>query len=224
MLSTLTGSVIANPLTLPAVLFCTAASVIFGLCIALIHMKTGKYNKNYAVTLALIPSLVQIVIMLVNGNIGTGMAVAGAFALVRFRSIAGSARDIGSIFFAMAMGLVTGMGYLFYGLLFLIIIGAAQLLLSRFGFGDGMSGARTLRIVIPEHLDYDGLFDDLFREYTNAAELDRVKTTNMGSLYELTYSVRLKSQSVPKAFIDSLRCRNGNLNIILGREQSVEEL
>ena len=223
MLNYLTNSVISNPLTLGSVLLCTAASVFFGLCIAFIYMITGKYNKNFVVTLALLPSMVQIVIMLVNGNIGTGVAVAGAFALVRFRSIPGTARDIGSIFFTMAVGLITGMGYLFYGLLFMVIIGVEQIILARCGFGKEKRALRILRITIPEHLDYDELFDDLFAKYTTGTELDRVRTTNLGSLYELTYLIQLKTPSVPKAFIDELRCRNGNLNVILSREHSSSE-
>ncbi|MDR2771360.1 MAG: DUF4956 domain-containing protein [Clostridiales Family XIII bacterium] len=220
MLDRLTGSVIGAQLTLSGVLLCTAASIVFGLCIACIHMLKGRYNKNFVVALALLPPMVQIVIMLVNGNIGAGIAVAGAFSLVRFRSIPGSAGDIGSIFFAMAIGFVTGMGYLFYGLVFLALIGAAHCALSFSRFGNGDPDTRILKIVIPENLDYDGLFDDLFLTYTDSATLDRVKTVSMGSLYELTYSVRLKSPAVPKAFIDALRCRNGNLNISLSREQT----
>jgi hypothetical protein len=210
--------VIGAQLTLGDVLLCTAASLLFGLCIACIHMLKGRYNKNFVVALALLPSMVQIVIMLVNGNIGAGIAVAGAFSLVRFRSIPGNAGDIGSIFFAMAIGFVTGMGYLFYGLVFLVLIGAAHCAFSFSRFGDGARDTRILRIVIPENLDYDGLFDDLFRTYADEVVLERVKTASMGSLYELTYSVRLKSPAVPKAFIDALRCRNGNLNISLSRE------
>jgi hypothetical protein len=182
-------------------------------------MFRNKYSKSLAVTLVLLPATVQIIVMLVNGNIGAGIAVAGAFSLVRFRSIPGNARDICSLFFAMALGFVMGMGYIFYAFVFLLLIGGASLLLTCFRFGQGVSDARVLRITIPENLDYDGLFDDVLEKYTNNAELERVKTTNMGSLYELTYSVRLKSAAIPRAFVDELRCRNGNLNIMLGREQ-----
>ncbi|MDR2296230.1 MAG: DUF4956 domain-containing protein [Clostridiales Family XIII bacterium] len=223
MLDKLTDSVIGAQLTLGGVLLCTAASLAFGLCIAGIHMLKGRYNKNFVVALALLPSMVQIVIMLVNGNIGAGIAVAGAFSLVRFRSIPGNAGDIGSIFFAMAIGFVTGMGYLAYGLVFLALIGAAHCALSFSRFGNGESDTRILRILIPENLDCDGLFDDLFRAYTDSVTLDRVKTVSMGSLYELSYSVRLKPSAAPKAFIDALRCRNGNLNISLSREQRAQD-
>lgn len=217
MLDSLTGSVIQEALTLSGVLLCTVTSLILGLGIAYVYMSEKKYSKGFAVTLALLPAMVQIVIMLVNGNLGAGVAVAGAFSLIRFRSVPGSARDIGTIFFAMAIGLATGMGYLFYAVLFFLVIGLVNLLLTRSKFGSEPQDIRILKITIPENLDYEGLFDDLFGQYTQSAELDRVKTTNMGSLYELSYIVQLKTQAIPKKFIDELRCRNGNLNIVVGR-------
>jgi hypothetical protein len=154
--------------------------------------------------------------MIVNGNIGAGVAVMGAFSLVRFRSIPGSAKEISSIFFAMAIGLATGMGCLTAAFLFLLIVGAMTLLLNTIHFGEQKKIEKELRITIPENLNYSGLFDDLFVKYTKGAELTRVKTTNMGSLYELSYRIILLSQEVEKDFIDELRCRNGNLNIICG--------
>ena len=223
MLDILTGSIIQGSLTLGSVLLCTVTSLIMGLGVAYVYMAEKKYSKGFAVTLALLPAMVQIVIMLVNGNLGTGVAVAGAFSLIRFRSVAGSARDIGTIFFAMAIGLATGMGYLFYAVLFFLIIGLVNLLLTRSKFGEDKQDIRILRITIPENLDYEGLFDDLFTRYTDSAELDRVKTTNMGSLYELSYNVQLKTPAVPKKFLDELRCRNGNLNIVCGRPQTSKD-
>lgn len=218
MLEIITGSVTGGTPALGSLLLCTAASLIFGLCVAGVYMYKNQYSKSLALTLALIPATVQIVIMLTSGNIGAGVATAGAFNLVRFRSLPGKARDIGSLFFAMALGLVSGMGYLFYAFVFLVLIGAASMALVRFRFGQGAADSRMLRILIPENLDYDGLFSDVFEKYTKSAELDAVKNTNMGSIYELTYSVRMKSDSMPKAFMDELRCRNGNLNILLTRE------
>jgi hypothetical protein len=219
LLDIITGSLTNGAPSFGGLLICTVCSLVFGLIVAASYMFRNKYSKSLAVTLVLLPATVQIIIMLVNGNIGAGIAVAGAFSLVRFRSIPGNARDICSLFFAMAIGFVMGMGYIFYAFVFLLLVGGASLLLTCFRFGQGLSDTRVLRITIPENLDYDGLFDDVLEKYANSAELDRVKTTNMGSLYELTYSVRLKSAAVPKAFIDELRCRNGNLNIMLGREQ-----
>ena len=196
---------------------------LLGLGTALIYMHRSHYSKSFVITLALLPAMVQLVIMLVNGNLGTGVAVAGAFSLIRFRSVPGSAKEIGCIFFAMAIGLATGMGYLLFGFLFFLVVGAALLLLNATRFGESRQGDSLLRIVIPESLDYEGLFDDLFDQYTQAAELIRVKTTNMGSLYELTYQVRLKSPAAQKAFLDELRCRNGNLTISCGRLASDRE-
>jgi hypothetical protein len=213
------ASVIASTLTVGTFILCTVFSLVFGLAAAGAYMFKNKYSKSLAVTLVLLPATVQIVIMLVNGNIGAGVAVAGAFSLVRFRSLPGNAKDIAFLFFAMALGLATGMGYLFYAFAFLLIIGGTSLLLTHFKFGQGESRSRVLRITIPENLDYDGLFYEIFAKYTKSAELEKVKTTNMGSLYELTYSVRLKSDKMPKAFIDDLRCRNGNLTILLSCEQ-----
>ena len=215
---TITQSVTSTIPTIGAVLLCTVCSLVFGLGIAFAYMFRNKYSRSLALTLVLLPAVVQIVIMLVNGNLGAGVAAAGAFSLVRFRSLPGSARDIGCLFFAMAIGLATGRGYVFYAFLFLLIVGGAYLLLAQSRFGQRTADTRVLRITIPENLDYETLFDDIFAEFTASAELDQVRTTDMGSLYELTYFVRLKGASMPKAFLDELRCRNGNLTIALGRE------
>ena len=223
MFDNLAGSVLQSGLTPVLFLVCTLASLLLGLGTAFIYMHRSTYSKSFVITLALLPAMVQLVIMLVNGNIGAGVAVAGAFSLVRFRSVPGSAKEIGCIFFAMAIGLATGMGYLFFALLFFLVIGAALLLLNTTRFGENRCGDSILRIVIPESLDYEGLFDDLFETYTNGAELIRVKTTNMGSLYELTYQIRLKTPAARKAFLDELRCRNGNLTISCGRILSDRE-
>ncbi len=223
MFDHLAGSILQSGLTPVLFLVCTLASLLLGLGTAFIYMRRSTYSKSFVVTLALLPAMVQLVIMLVNGNIGAGVAVAGAFSLVRFRSVPGSAKEIGCIFFAMAIGLATGMGYLFFALLFFLVIGAALLLLNSTRFGESRCGDSLLRVVIPESLDYEGLFDDLFETYTNGAELIRVKTTNMGSLYELTYQIRLKTPVVRKAFLDELRCRNGNLTISCGRVSSDRE-
>lgn len=222
MFDTFAGSILQSGLTPVLFLICTAVSLLLGLGTALIYMHRSHYSKSFVITLALLPAMVQLVIMLVNGNLGTGVAVAGAFSLIRFRSVPGSAKEIGCIFFAMAIGLATGMGYLLFGFLFFLVVGAA-LLLNATRFGESRQGDSLLRIVIPESLDYEGLFDDLFDQYTQAAELIRVKTTNMGSLYELTYQVRLKSPAAQKAFLDELRCRNGNLTISCGRLASDRE-
>ena len=217
-------SILASGITLPAFLICTAVSLVLGIATALISMYRTKCSQSFAVTLAVLPAIVQIVIMLVNGNVGAGVAVAGAFSLVRFRSVPGTAREIGVIFLAMALGLATGMGYVVLVAVFFVIIAAVLFLLTKLGFGTRRTDERLLKITIPENLDYDGLFDDLFDTYTTAHTLERVKTANMGTLYELTYHVTLPDDHAPKAFLDDLRCRNGNLNITCGREATKDAL
>lgn len=217
MLNSILSNTAATSVTLPSLLLCILASLVLGIGIALIYMYKNVYSKNFVITLALLPAMVQIVIMLVNGNLGTGIAVMGAFSLVRFRSVPGSAREIGSIFFAMAVGLATGMGYLGIALLFLVIVGLMTVLLVSIRFGEPRKREKELKITIPENLDYTGIFDDLFEKYTKSAELIRVRTTSMGSLYELSYHITLRTEDIEKEFIDELRCRNGNLNIACGR-------
>ena len=212
-------------LSIKSVLLCTAASLILGLGIALAYRFRNQSSKSFVVTLALLPAIVQLVIMLVNGNLGTGVAVAGAFSLVRFRSVPGSARDIGSIFLAMAIGLATGMGYIGIALLFTLIISAVSLLYTVSGFGEKKEEEKGLKVTIPESLDYTEIFDDLFQKYTSKWELVQVKTASMGSLYRLEYQIILKNPSKEKEFLDEIRCRNGNLEISCGRvELNREEL
>lgn len=192
---------------------CLGASIAFGLIIAFVHSFRNSTSKSFVMTLALLPAIVQVVIMLVNGSIGAGIAVMGAFNLVRFRSVPGSAKEICSIFLAMAVGLATGMGYLLLAGILVVVICTIQLIFSFIKIGDKTSVKKELRITIPESLDYTGVFDELFEQYTKSNELVEVKTANMGSLYKLRYIVILKEQSQEKQFIDDLRCRNGNLEI-----------
>ena len=211
-------------ITVSSFFICTAVSLLLGLGAAVLSMYKTKYSRSFVVTLAALPAMVQIVIMMVNGNIGAGVAVAGAFGLIRFRSAPGSAREIGLVFLATAIGLATGMGYVAIAAVFFGIIALFTLLLTATGFGAGAAEERELKITIPENLDYDGLFDDLFEKYTRSAELDRVKTTNMGTLYELCYKVVLRDTRETKAFLDDIRTRNGNLNIVCGKPVVKESL
>jgi len=204
---------------LSALILCTFVSLALGFGVSIVYRFKSAYSQGLAMILVLMPALVQIVIMLASGNIGVGIALAGAFALIRFRSVPGNARDIGHLFLSMGLGFVTGLGYLFFAFVFLVMIGGTSLVLTATEFGKGEFNYRKLRIKIPESLDYEGLFEDVLAKYTTSSELENVRTTQMGSLYELTYTVRLKSTSIPKAFIDELRARNGNLSIILGRGQ-----
>ena len=217
-------SIIQTQITAQVFALCTAASLALGLGTALLCMYKSRYTQSFIITLAMLPAVVQVVIMLVNGNIGAGVAVAGTFSLVRFRSAPGTAREIGMIFLAMAIGLATGMGYVALAVFFFLIMALFVLVLTSLHFGGGDEHERELKITIPETLDYDGLFDDLFEKYTRSARLERVKTTNMGTLYELHYRVVLKTERIPKEFLDELRCRNGNLNIVCGRVASREAL
>lgn len=198
------------------ILICTVASLILGLVIALVHMYKNSYNKGFIITIALLPAMVQSVILLVNGNVGVGVAVMGAFSLVRFRSIPGGAREISTIFFAMAIGLATGMGYVLYAAAFTVTVSLIMLLLNTVGIGEQHQEKR-LRVTIPEDVDYSHLFDDLFKDYTSRAVLDRTRTTNLGSLYELQYIIKLKEEAQEKVFLDEIRKRNGNLTISCAR-------
>ncbi|MCD7835893.1 MAG: DUF4956 domain-containing protein [Lachnospiraceae bacterium] len=202
-------------------ILCIAVSIIIGLFLAFVHGYKNTSSRSFLVTLALLPAIVCVIIMMVNGNVGAGVAVAGAFSLVRFRSAPGTAKEIGSIFLAMGAGLVTGMGYLGYAVLFALIIGIMMLILNLSGFGSGSASLlnKALRITIPEDLNYSEVFDDLFEKYTSKCEVVSVKTSNMGSLYKLHYNVTLKSLSDEKEFIDELRCRNGNLEISMSRQE-----
>lgn len=201
-------------------LVCSMVSLLLGLAAAWVYTFRNTYNKGFVVTIALLPVVIQLVIMLVNGNLGAGLAVMGAFALVRFRSIPGSAKDIAAVFFSMAIGLATGMGFLAIAALFTLVVGLATIVYAIAPFGEPRGGLRQLKITIPETLDYEEVFASIFERYTRKCELTRVKTTNMGSLYKLTYEVVLKGGLAQKTFIDELRTRNGNLEIALGRATS----
>lgn len=212
----------AGVITTGSFLVCTAISVVLGILGSLIYMYQNTYTKGFSVTLAALPLAVQVVITLVNGNLGVGVAVAGAFSLTRFRSAAGGGREIGAIFLAMAIGLATGMGYIGVAILLLAVSGLLQLILLKTSFGSG-SGEKELVITIPESLDYQTVFDDLMEKYTNKWEQIKVKTTNMGACYEIRYTVLLKDDKKTKEFLDEIRCRNGNLTVSLGRSSHVRE-
>ncbi len=207
-------------------LIATLCSLAIGIFIGFMYTIKNTYSKSYIITLALLPAIVQMVIMLVNGNIGAGVAVAGTFSLVRFRSAPGSGKEITSIFLAMAAGLATGMGYVGIAALFVVIITLANLILSSSGFGSGAKEEKTVKITVPEGLDFEGIFDDIFARYTTKAELLEVRTTGMGSLYKLSYSIIMRSKASTKGMIDEMRQRNGNLEICCSRPVAVrsEEL
>ena len=204
---------------------CLGVSMLLGAAIAAIHSYKNRSSKNFLMTLILLPAIVQSVIMLVNGNVGTGVAVMGAFSLVRFRSLPGNSREISSIFLAMAVGLATGMGYIMMAAVMTVLVGAVSLAIVAAPFGKAKELERELKITIPENLDYSDIFDDIFGTYSEDAQLMRVKTVNMGSLYELVYHLTLKDKKNEKQMIDDIRTRNGNLEITCGRiSEKVESL
>ncbi|MGB8453059.1 MAG: DUF4956 domain-containing protein [Anaerocolumna sp.] len=211
------NSILSDTFSFGIFIICIICSIILGTVMAWIHSLYNNSSKGFVMTIALMPAIVQMVIILVNGNLGTGVAVMGAFSLVRFRSIPGNAKEINSIFMAMAVGLATGTGYLAAAVVFVVILGGVSILYNITGFGEIKLKEKELRITIPEGLDYMGIFDDLFNRYTKKNELTQVKTANMGSLYKLNYRITLKNPAEEKAFIDELRCRNGNLEIACGK-------
>ena len=202
-------------------LLCILASIVAGVIIAIAYTYKSRYTKSFLMTICILPAVVCAVIMMVNGNIGAGVAVAGAFSLVRFRSAPGTAREIAAIFLAMGTGLICGMGYIAFAVLFTLILGALFALYNLLDLGTSrrMAVRKSLRITIPEDLDYTTVFEDLFDEYTKDCQLVRVKTTNMGSMFRLTYDVILRDAKREKEFIDRLRERNGNLEIMVSREE-----
>lgn len=207
-----------------AILVCTLVSIILGVIVAYTHKKTSKYSKNFLITLAILPVLVQTVLIMVNGNLGTSVAIVGAFSLVRFRSIPGTSKEILSVFFAMAIGLATGMGHVFFACIMTILVSLAIILFNKTKFFDLNPNTKMLKIVIPENLDYTNMFDDIFDKFVKEKKLEKVKMTNMGSLFELSYRITFKNDINEKEFIDELRVRNGNLKIILSHELDGTEM
>ena len=204
-------------------LICLGCSLALGLILAFAYMHRSRYTKSFVVTLALLPGVVCVVIMLVNGNVGTGVAVAGAFSLVRFRSVPGTAKEICMLFLAMGTGLIAGMGYLGFAAMFSLVMCGMFVLYNHLDFGARKNAAvfKSFTITIPEDLDYSGVFDGIFAEFTRSHELVRVKTTNMGSMFKLTYNAELTDAAQEKTMIDRLRCRNGNLEIVVSQQETV---
>lgn len=210
-----------SSIEISSILVCSITSIILGVLIALTHKQTSHYNKNFLVTISILPLLVETIIIMVNGNLGTSVAIMGAFSLVRFRSLPGTSKEILSVFFAMTIGLATGMGHLLFALIITIIDCLGLLIFSKITLFDQNKKDKLLKITIPENLDYTEVFNDIFTKYTTKAELEQVKTINMGSMFDLTYRVSLNENINEKKFIDELRIKNGNLKVIL--THSLEE-
>jgi hypothetical protein len=227
MFKTILDTTDTTGLSVKEAIICICVALVLGLVISMIYIisdRKRRFSTNFAITLVILPAIVAIVIMLVGSNVARAFSMAGAFALVRFRSVPGDSKDIASVFFSMAVGLATGLGYISFAVVFTVFIGLAYMVLMLTGYGVLKTTQKVLRITIPENLNFKGVFDDVFEEYTKDAALDKVKTTNLGSMYELTYVVILKADVDEKKFIDDLRCRNGNLNIILCNAETKELL
>lgn len=212
----------AASLSVGSFLICIATALVLGLVLTLVYKTYARPTKSFAVTLATVPAIVSVIILMVSGSLGAGVAVAGTFSLVRFRSAAGTAKEIGAIFTAMAIGLACGMGYPLFAALFTVILCAVYLIYAKTRFGESKDGERrkTLRVTVPEDLEYNNMFDDLMEKYTTEWKLTRIKTTNLGSMNRLTYDVTLREAGTEKAFIDELRCRNGNLEIAMSESDA----
>lgn len=204
----------------------TLLAGLLGVIISFTYMKTGKVSKNFARTLIILPILVCVVMLVVNGNLGTSVAIVGAFSLIRFRSLQGNSRDIAFVFFAMSIGLICSIGDVIFAAGVTILVSAILVLLNLVHYADAKTQEKELKVTIPENLDYNNLLDDLLERFTQKSKLVKVKTTNMGSLYEITYLIQLKDETREKEMIDDIRCRNGNLTVICGRRNynELEEL
>lgn len=214
-------TIIEGTLTLEDYLICTAVAFLCGIIVTFAASYKSKLTKSFAMSLVMLAPIIETVILMVNGNIGTGIAVAGAFSLVRFRSVAGRAREITLIFLVMTAGLACAAGYVAIAILFSIILCVALIILARLPMRSERE--LELRITIPETLNFSEAFEDLFSQYTKRHELASVKTSNMGSLYKLLYKIELKDGGTSKEFIDQLRCRNGNLEITLANTSERNE-
>ena len=212
----------ASGLTLNSYFIALCCSLLCGLIVLLATSYRNNITKSFAVTVLLLPAIVQTVIMMVNGNVGTGIAVAGAFSLVKFRSVPGKAREIASIFLSMTAGLACAAGYVAIGIIFTVIISVIMLVFSLIPYKRERE--YELRITIPESLAFNRAFDDIFEEYTKSYRLTKTKTSNMGSLYKLTYILDLKDPDLSQEMIDALRTRNGNLEIALNIAPEENEL
>jgi len=207
-------STAVKPLTM---LEAIGVALVLGLVVAKVYQYKTVYSKSFVMSLALLPALIAVVIFLVNGSLGAGVAVMGAFSLIRFRSAPGGAKELVSIFLAMTIGIAIGMGYLVFAGAFTLIMSVAIILLETINFGQMKHSIRQLTIVIPESLDYESIFDDIFDKATNYLELASVKTSDMGSLFKLKYIIQLNGKMTEKELMDALRTRNGNLEIAISR-------
>lgn len=225
MLDTIFTSTTADAFTLGGALSVVLSSLILGLFISLVYIQTHKqegYSGSFAVTLIMLPAIIAVIILLVGNNVARAFSLAGAFSLIRFRSAPGDPKDIAYVFFTLAVGLACGMGYIAYAAIFAVILSLVMVMITLTRYGVSASPKMQLKITIPEDLNYHGLFDDIFDNYLTDYRLVRVKTTDFGSLFELSYRVAMENTDLQKELIDDIRKRNGNLNIVLSLTENHE--
>lgn len=216
------NSILTTPVHLFGLLMCLGSAVILGVLSSMLFSFKHRISASFALTLALLPLAMSMVVMMVNGNFGVAVAVAGSFTLVRFRSIAGNGREICAVFIEMALGVIVGMGYIGIALIFFLIVAILVITLSVLHFGETRN-EKLLRITIPEDYDYENLFQDIFEEYHVQASIVKIKTTNLGSLIDVTYRVILPGPVLEKKMLDELRTRNGNLGIMVSAFEEERE-
>ncbi|MBE5937081.1 MAG: DUF4956 domain-containing protein [Lachnospiraceae bacterium] len=209
---------VVNSFDEKTVIICISVALLLGILISIAYMyATPTYTKNFAATLALLPIIVQAVLVMVNGNVGTSVAVLGIFSLVRFRSVPGSSKEITAVFLTTAIGLAIGMGFIGYAVVLTVIVGIAFVLFAKIPLKEKVSDEKLLRITIAENLDYTEIFDDIFAKYLKTVTRQRVKTVNMGTMYDLQYIIVMKDVKDEKKMLDEIRCRNGNLTVACGK-------
>ncbi len=220
MFDALFTSGIGETLTISKTLLILLAALVCGLAVSQLYIFTHKKeagSQSFPISLIMLPAIIAIIILLIGDNIARAFSLAGAFSLIRFRSAPGEPEDIAYIFFTLAVGLACGMGYIGYAALFVIILGSVMLILHRFKYAKPKHAAMLLKLSVPENLNYEGLFDDILDRYTNTWQMNRVKTSEFGTLFVLFYTIDFKKDCAQKTFLDELRCRNGNLDIALTR-------
>lgn len=199
-------------------------SFALGAMISITYMKTQTvYTQSFALTMIVLPTIVAIIILLIGSNIARAFSLAGAFSIIRFRSAPGDPKDIAFVLFTMAAGLACGVGAYGYAVLFTIVLCLLMFLLKAVKFGSKSSTQKLLKVTIPENLSYEEAFAEVFNVFSVQYELRKVRTTELGSLYELVYAVTLDPSTNQKELLDAIRCRNGNLDISLTMTPTVVE-
>lgn len=221
----LSSSSAAETLTFAGTLAIIGSALALGLFISLVYVFTHKkeeYTASFTVALIMLPAIIAMIILLVGSDVARAFSLAGAFSLIRFRSAPGDSKDITYVFFTLGVGLACGMGFIGYATLFALVLCGVMVVLTKLRFGNRLQSPMRLKIVLPEDMDYYGVFDGILNEYTTTNKLVKIKTAEFGSLFELTYELTMKDITQTKAFIDKLRCKNGNLNIVLSSQQVTE--